>query len=171
MPSPPFAIVLTVTFLFILFYSHLFHTNWNTVYCNAPTRLSGGFGNKIHRWIILDKISDFRTATLPSGVICLFNHTLYNAFISKNFSRKVSSSHSLKLLLNQIPSIFKLGGFQFICKFGIYLMGEFLLLPSNYSTSLPRVQEETWLIPKWINNLNCFLNCFWVINWLFLTPC
>ena len=117
MPSPPFAIVLTVTFLLILS-CFLFHRNWNTVFCNASTRLSGGFGNKLHRWIILDKINNFRTATLPNGVICLFNHTFYNDFISKNFLRKLSSSHSFKLLVNQIPSIFNLGGFQSICKFG-----------------------------------------------------
>ena len=147
MPSPPFAIVLTVTFLLILF-CFLFHTNWNTVFCNASTRLSGGFGNKIHRWIILDKISDFRTATLPSGVICLFNHTLYKAFISKNFSRKLSSSHPFQLLVNQIPCILNLGGFQSICKFGIYLMGEFLLLPSHIALVFPAFKKRPDLFPN-----------------------
>ena len=147
MPSPPFAIVLTVTFLFILS-CFLLQTNWNTVFCNASIRLSGGFGNKIHRWINLDKISDFRTATLPSGVICLFSHTLYNAFISKHFSRKLSSSHSFKLLVNQIPNIFNLGGFQTICKFGIYLMGEFLLLPSHITLVFPAFKRRPDLFPN-----------------------
>ena len=103
-----------------------------------------------HRWIILDKTSDFRTATLPSGVIYLFNHILYSAFICKNLSQKLSSSHSFKLLVNQRPSILNLGGFQSICKFGIYLMGEFLLLwlSSHIALVFPAFKKSPDLFPN-----------------------
>ena len=146
-PSPPFAIDLTAIFLLILS-CFLFHTNWNTVFCNPLTRLSGGFGNNIHRWIILDRINDFRTATLPSGVICLFNHTLYKARISKNFSLKLSTSHSFKSLVNYIPSILNLGGFHSICRCGINLTREFCLLPSHIALVFPAFKKRPDAFPN-----------------------
>ena len=94
------------------------------------------------------RINDFRTTTLPSGVICLFNHTLYKARISENLSLKLSTSHSFKSLVNHIPSILNLGGFHFICNCGIYLNGEFRLLPSHMALVFPAFKKRPDAFPN-----------------------
>ena len=158
-PSPPFAMHLTAIFLLILS-CFLVHTNWNTVFCNSLTRLSGGFGNNIHRWIILDRINDFRTATLPSGVICLFNHTLYKARISKNFSLKLSTSHSFKSLVNHIPSILNLGGFHSNFRCGMYLMLLLVFDPNHITIVFFNIDLQSRFISKIIEDPNRFFECF-----------
>ena len=100
------------------------------------------------------RINDFRTATLPSGVICLFNHTLYKARISeekkkrKKKSLKLSTSHSFKSLVSHIPSILNLGGFHSIYKCGIYLTREFCLLPSHMALVFPAFKRRPDAFPN-----------------------
>ena len=94
------------------------------------------------------RINDFRTATLPSGVICLFNHTLHKARISEIVSLKLSTSHSFKSLVNHIPSVLNLGGFHSICQCGIYLTGEFRLLPSHMALVFPAFKKRLDAFPN-----------------------
>lgn len=97
--------------------------------------------------IILDKKGDFRKATLPSGSICLFSNTLYEALTSENFSRKISTLQSFKSIVNQIPRILIFGAFHFMCRCGIYLLGEFLL-PSHMALVFPVFKKRPDILQK-----------------------
>ena len=82
----------------------------------------------VYRCISFERTSDFKIATLPSGVMCLFVHIL---IVSANFSEYFIFSQFSKLFVNQIPSILNLGGFHFIPRCCIYLTTEFHLLPNQ----------------------------------------
>ena len=56
---------------------------WGMAALMVPDNL---FGSKIQRCTSLNNINDFRTATLPAGVMSLFSHILNNNFTSDSFS-------------------------------------------------------------------------------------
>ena len=64
----------------------LFQINLKPIFRRLFTKSSGGSGSRIQGRTSLVGIRDFKIATLPSGVISLFDQMLNNAFTSKNFS-------------------------------------------------------------------------------------
>ena len=68
----------------------LFQTNWKHIFWRSFTKLSWGLDSKMHKWISFDRISDFSTAALPSGVIVLSDQILnLFKFIFNNFVKIV----------------------------------------------------------------------------------
>ncbi len=57
-----------------------FQTNWKHIFWTSFTKLSGGSGSKIHKWISFDGISDFSIATLPIRLIVLSDQILNSFF-------------------------------------------------------------------------------------------
>ena len=79
----------------------------------------------------MNNINDFRTTTLPIGVVDLFDQQLNKIFVSKYLSKVFNFSISSKLHVNQRPRILNFGGFQFMSRWGSHLILELILLPSQ----------------------------------------
>ena len=116
--------------------------------------LSGGLGRRINRNTNFDRISDLRIATLPSGVICLLSQILYRRFTSSNFSLKLISIQSVRLLVNQIPNILLFVGFHDIFWCCEYRLSEFLILPNQTS----KVFETFHFNPEALPNISIVLD-------------
>ena len=81
-PKPPLFTLFTAVLRLILS-CLLFQINQKHIFCRLFTKSSGGSGSRIQRCTSLDSIRDFKIATLPSGIISLFDQVLNNAFTSK----------------------------------------------------------------------------------------
>ena len=149
-PKPPLFTLFTAVLRLILS-CLLFQINLKHIFCRLFTKSSGGSGSRIQRCTSLDSIRDFKMATLPSGLMSFLTrcwtmpslqkifHYFYFIFL-QSFRSRVNHTPNFTYILNWL-------GFETIFKWGIYLICERLLLPSQIACVFIYIQKQTRYFP------------------------